>query len=157
MPNSLSFSRENFLIDFGVSHVKNYKKMSIYLSNPSKSTAIWNISYIKYNQSGKMKFEKALWTDVDYEDQTIIDEKKCFRLSKDSGELFANSIPIHYIPSTLALPSQDDEYASTHKPEKIDIYFKPEKNVLYKSKFIINVSYGQSYGLIVRGRGTYEE
>ena len=56
MPNNLPFSRENFLIDFGVVHVKNHKKMTLFIANPSKSTASWNINYVKYHQTAKVKF-----------------------------------------------------------------------------------------------------
>lgn len=76
---------------------------------------------------------------MDYEDEKITDEKKCFRLSHDSGHILAESIPIHYMPGTLALHNKDDNYADTHKPFKLDFVFKPETNVLYKSKFIIRV------------------
>lgn len=60
-------------------------------------------------------------------------------LSSDSGQILAESIPTHYIPGTLALYGEDDKYAGTHKPYRLDFVFKPEKNVLYKSKFIIQV------------------
>lgn len=41
--------------------------------NPSKVDAKWSISYVKYHQSIKYKFEQSLWTNLDYEDQTITD------------------------------------------------------------------------------------
>jgi hypothetical protein len=90
--------------------------MSIFLTNPSKVDAQWTIAYIKYHQSIKYKFEQSLWTSLDYEDQTIQDEKKCWRLSLDSGVVKNKTIPIHYIPATLALPSQEDRYTESHKP-----------------------------------------
>ncbi len=68
MPNNLLYSIENRLIDFGTIHVKNSKKMSIYLTNPTKCDAKFTITYIKYQQSKKIHFEKALWTAEDYED-----------------------------------------------------------------------------------------
>ena len=46
------------------------------------------------------------------------------------------------MPTTLALPAPDDEYAKTHIPQKILINFKPKKNVLYKSRFKILVEDG---------------
>lgn len=52
------------------------------MKNVSKCIAKWNINYIKYHQSIKYKFEEALWTDQDKQDQTIKDQKKCFMLSK---------------------------------------------------------------------------
>jgi hypothetical protein len=33
--------------------------------------------------------------------------------------------------------------------------FKPESNLLYKSKFRVSVCEGQSFDLVVKGRGTY--
>ena len=48
MPNDLWCSIENRLIDFGTIHIKNSRKMSIYLVNPSKSDAKFTITYIKY-------------------------------------------------------------------------------------------------------------
>lgn len=113
--------------------------------NPTKSAANWSISYVKYKQTKKINFQKELWTDVDYEDENIVDEKKCFRLSQDSGHLLAESIPIHYMPSTLALNSNDDKHAESHQPFKLDLVFKPESNVLYKSKFIVKVEHGPVY------------
>lgn len=71
--------------------------------------------------------------------------------------MLAQSIPIHYMPTTLALNGQDDKYAEGHKPTKIDFLFKPDSNILYKSKFILSVKDGISYPIIVKGRGTYEE
>ena len=59
------------------------------------------------------------------------------------------------MPNTLALPSNDDEYAKDHKPDQVDIVFKPELNVLYKSKFIVNSQFGETFVIIVKGRGTY--
>lgn len=44
------------MIDFGVIHVKNSKKMSIYLVNPSKSDAKFTVTYIKYNESKPIQF-----------------------------------------------------------------------------------------------------
>lgn len=63
--------------------------MSFYIFNPTKSAADWTITYVKYQQSKKIIFEKKLWTALDYEDETITDEKKCFRLSQDSGHILA--------------------------------------------------------------------
>ena len=61
------------------------------------------------------------------------------------------------MPTTLALANADDKYAETHKPAKVDFLFKPESNVLYKSKFVLTVEHGPTYEIIVRGSGTYEE
>lgn len=66
-----------------------------------------------------------MWTPLDYEDQTIQDEKKCWKLSIDNGIVKNKTVPIHYMPGTLALPSEDDRYAETHKPVEITIKFKP--------------------------------
>ena len=93
--------------------------------NPSKVDGRWSIAYIKYHQSIKYKFEQSLWTNLDYEDQTIHDEKKCWRLSLDSGVVKNRTIPIHYMPTALALPGSDDYYAETHKPIQLQIMFKP--------------------------------
>ena len=68
MPNQQLNSIENCLIDFGTVHVKNHKKMTLYIQNPTKSAGNWSISYVKYHQSKKMNFEKQLWTALDYED-----------------------------------------------------------------------------------------
>jgi len=38
--------------------VNNYKKKSIYLANPTKSAADWTISYVKYQQTKKIIFQK---------------------------------------------------------------------------------------------------
>lgn len=46
-------------------------------------------------------------------------------LSADSGHILSESIPIHYMPGTLALYNSDDKYADTHKPYKLDFVFKP--------------------------------
>lgn len=35
--------------------------------------------------------------------------------------------------------------------------FKPENNVLYKSKFRVTVAEGVSFDIVVKGRGSYEE
>ena len=35
--------------------------------------------------------------------------------------------------------------------------FKPEANVLYKSKFRVTVVEGLTFDIVVKGRGTYEE
>jgi len=126
------------------------------LINPSKVDGKWSISYIKYHQSIKYKFEQSLWTNLDYEDQNIQDDKKCWRLSVDGGVVKNRSIPVHYMPNTLALPGQDDQYAESHKPVQIQIMFKPEANVLYKSKFRLTVVDGLTFDIVLKGRGTYE-
>lgn len=61
------------------------------------------------------------------------------------------------MPNTLALPARNDQYAETHRPLAIQILFKPEANVVYKSKFRVGVSEGQTLDIVVKGRGTYEE
>jgi hypothetical protein len=61
------------------------------------------------------------------------------------------------MPATLALPSPDDAFAETHKPLQVTVMFKPEANVLYKSKFRVTVGEGVSFDIIVKGRGSYEE
>jgi hypothetical protein len=35
--------------------------------------------------------------------------------------------------------------------------FKPEANLLYKSKFRVAVTEGLSFDIVVKGRGSYEE
>ena len=92
---------------------------------------------------------------MDYEDQTIQDEKKCWRLSTDGGVLKNKTIPVHYMPTTLALPGENDRYAETHKPVQLQIMFKPEGNGLYKSKFRVTVVEGQVFDIVVKGKGTY--
>ena len=57
----------------------------------------------------------------------------------DGGVVRNKSIPVHYMPNTLALPGKDDYYAENYTPVELLIMFKPEANVLYKSKFRINV------------------
>lgn len=42
--------------------------MSIYLINSSKVDGKFTITYLKYHQSKKINFQKALWTAEDYED-----------------------------------------------------------------------------------------
>ena len=56
MHNDLPHSAENCLVDFGIVHVNNSKKMSVFLVNPSKVDGKWSVSYIKYHQSIKYKF-----------------------------------------------------------------------------------------------------
>lgn len=157
MPNLSPYSTENAEIDFGTVHFKNSKKLSFHLANPSKVDARFYIAYVKYQQSIKYKFEQTLWTALDYEDQTIVDEKKCWRLSVDSGVVRSRTLPVHYMPSTLALPSHDDTFAETHQPLQVTVMFKPEANLLYKSKFRVTVAEGISFDIIVKGRGSYEE
>lgn len=65
------------------------------------------------------------------------------------------SIPVHYMPNTLALPSPDDNFAETHKPVQVTIMFKPEANALYKSKFRVTVAEGLTFDIVVKGRGSY--
>ena len=76
-------------------------------------------------------------------------------MSTDGGVVKNKTIPVHYMPNTLALPAQDDHYASTHKPVQVQIMFKPEANVLYKSKFRVSVVEGPTFDIVVKGRGTY--
>lgn len=97
-----------------------------------------------------------MWTQLDYEDQSITDEKKCWKLSIDSGTVKNRSVPVHYMPTTLALPSSDDQFAETHKPIQVTVMFKPEANVLYKSKFRVSVVEGLTFDIVVKGRGSYE-
>lgn len=59
------------------------------------------------------------------------------------------------MPSTLALPGEDDYYSETHKPIQVIVMFKPEANVLYKSKFRISVIEGPTFDIVVKGKGTY--
>lgn len=157
MHNELLHSVENMTIDFGTIHVKNEKKLSIYLINCSKSDAKFSIEYVKYMESKKINFEQSLWTKEDFEDQKITDQKDIFFLNRAAGTILSNSAPVHYIPGTLALPSQEDSFTQKHKPVKIDFLFKPKTNLLYKSKFRIIVEDGLSYDIIVRGRGSFEE
>lgn len=60
------------------------------------------------------------------------------------------------MPTSLALPGEDDRYAETHKPFQLQIMFKPESNLLYKSKFRLSVVEGMSFDIVVKGRGTYD-
>ncbi len=78
-------------------------------------------------------------------------------LSQDSGVVLNKSIPVHYMPSTLALPSEQDNYTKHHKPIKIDFLFKPEDSVLYKSKFRVSVEQGLYWDIVVRGKGSFDE
>jgi len=65
------------------------------------------------------------------------------------------TLPVHYMPITSALYNKDDRYASTHRPTELTFLFKPESNVLYKSKFRLTVAQGLSFDIVVRGKGTF--
>jgi hypothetical protein len=56
MPNNLLYSIENTMIDFGTIHVKNSKRVTLYLINPTKSDGKFTITYIKYQQSKRINF-----------------------------------------------------------------------------------------------------
>jgi hypothetical protein len=71
------------LLEFGTVHTKNHKNITIYLKNISPVRAKWSLKYIKY--PSKKTFEPILWTKLDQEDQTIVDEKDCFQFSCVEG------------------------------------------------------------------------
>jgi hypothetical protein len=43
------------------------------------------------------------------------------------------------------------------KPFALDVRFAPKAPLVYRSRFRLNVAHGESFELVLMGRGTYEE
>lgn len=81
--------------------------------------------------------------------------------TKDSAFPYADRAPrpeLRVMPLSRTLPSawpHDDEFR--YLPTKVTITFSPERDLLYKSRFRIQVEGGESVDFICRGCGSYDE
>jgi len=81
--------------------------------------------------------------------------------TKDSAYPYPDQAPrpeLRVMPLSRTLPSawpHDDE--NRYLPTKVQITFAPERDLLYKSRFRIQVEGGEQLDFVCRGCGSYDE
>ena len=111
--------------DFGLVHIKNYKTLSLFLSNQTKVPGKWKLLYAKFPQKGVVGW--ATKTKLEFENEVKNDDPTVFEFSKTEGVLNGPSIPLNYVPLGKALPSEytsDDNNSRSINPECILINFR---------------------------------
>ncbi|EGR30591.1 hypothetical protein IMG5_128580 [Ichthyophthirius multifiliis] len=141
------------LQDFGITHIKDTKKLRFFIANQSKVPASWKICHVK-NPFRKYKQILDTMTQEDYENNNTIDDLEVFSFSKNEGFLNGPSVPIKKWPNCLALPSENTQKRNIQEgisPQDVFVCFQPKKNVIYKSKFKICIENGDDVYFILKG------
>lgn len=111
--------------DFGVVHIKNFKTVSMYLSNITKVPGKWKLLYVKFPQKNSIGF--ATKTKLEFENEIKTDDPTVFEFSKTEGVIYGPSIPLNSLPYGKALPSDyttNENLAKNINPDEILINFR---------------------------------
>merc|ERR1711871_244000 len=133
---------------FGAVHVERLQEITFYLSNPSEVDAEWRIQHIPY-----VKPPKRVGTSPPKSTMMPEDDPSAFKFSKVAGVLPGPSMPLHVAEARLAeglpIPSK--------APFVLRVTFKPNDACYYRCRFRFVVTKGQSFDVVVYGKGTFNE
>jgi len=147
------------IIDFRCVHVQSSiaAKRSFWFTNHSRCPANWKIFHVAANKPNINQKSVGL-TLAEIEDAGACDDPTAFQFNDVEGVLAGPCNPIRLAPLGPALPhliGHEDE--KDFQPVKIDVAFKPRKNILYKCRFRITCEGGTPLDFILRGVGSYDE
>ena len=133
---------------YGAVHVERWLGSTFYLSNPSEVDAEWRIQHIPY-----VRPPKRVGTSPPSSSMMPEDDPSVFKFSKVAGVLSGPSMPLEFAPARLAEGLPDPSKA----PFPLDVTFKPSDAAYYRCRFRFVVTKGQSFDVVLYGKGTFNE
>ena len=82
------------------------------------------------------------------------DDPEAFDFSSKQGTVVAKSLPLR---AAHACPPQGYAHSGQHRVPAVDVVFRPKLSGPYLSRFRFEVSGGESFDVLLRGFGSYEE
>jgi hypothetical protein len=158
------------VVEFDYSHVQasTHATRQILLSNESYIPGKWKLFHVA--RASKKPPELGL-TLAEVEEHGAADQPSVFSFdvvegtlsgpTKDSAYPYPDRAPrpeLRVMPLSRTLPSawpHDDEWR--YLPTKLTVTFSPERDLLYKSRFRIQVEGGEAVDFLCRGCGSYDE
>ena len=122
----------------GTVHVEKYSEKTLHLANPTELPAQWRIEHDPANDDLSDAF---------------VDDADCWQFERLEG-VVPPTLPL---TSAAACPPQGLDQNGRRKPVPVKVRFLPRKNAKYRSRFTFRVEHGESFTVLLYGRGTYEE
>ena len=133
---------------FGAVHVERWKPITLYLSNPTAVDAEWRIQHIPFHRP-----PKRVGGDAPSNEMMPMDEPSVFKFSMVAGTLMGPSLPL----GTAQVNPPQGFADERKKPLGLSVTFKPETAVHYRSRFRFLVKNGQSFDVLLFGKGSFYE
>ena len=133
---------------FGAVHVERWKPITLYLSNPTVVDAEWRIQHIPFHRP-----PKRVGGDAPSNEMMPMDEPSVFKFSMVAGTLMGPSLPL----GTAQVNPPQGFADERKKPIALTVTFKPETAVHYRSRFRFLVKGGQSFDVLLFGKGSFYE
>ena len=133
---------------FGAVHVERWQTTELYLSNPTIVDAEWRIKHIPFQ-----KPPQRVGIEPPAPELLPVDQPSVFKFSQVAGIMMGPSLPLHVASAKLPEGLADESKA----PLRINVSFKPDKAVHYRSRFRFVVAKGQSFDVVLYGKGSIKE
>lgn len=143
------------VIDFGYVSCESFKRMSLFIINQTEVETKWSIYAVKPKQ--KNYFGHGTMTKDEKEDIEKTDDPDVFIFNVTSGVINGPSNQLIDIPKGPAVPKVYNKKDQIYNPVKVDMIFKPVKNVFYKTRYRLVSETGNSLDFILKGYGSYFE
>jgi hypothetical protein len=150
---------------FGVVRVEEAGTTTIHLGNPTTVDAAWALRHVPAPPGRPPRPGEAVdWRSLGLDDDPLwapkgtdpahipVDDPAVFAFSAVSGSLRGPTAPLD-AAAAKALRATDP----LPQPLPLQVRFSPREAVLYQSRFRVSVRQGESFEIVLRGRGTFEE
>ena len=123
--------------DFGILRAGHVNPLTIYVGNPTKVDAVWDLQHVPSQEPG--------------------DQPEVFKIGLMSGVLPGPTIPVSSGMVHNRPPEGLHETQIAAMPTQFVVNFKPELDIKYQSTFRFVVRGGNSFDVTFSGQGTYDE
>ena len=142
-------------IDFGYVNCASHKVEKMYLLDDTEVDTNWKINYVKFIP--KKLFGYGTITKEEKEDIEMSDDESVFTFDIADGIIYGPSEMLINLPIGPVLPKVETTESKKYKPLIIHVTFSPKKNVLYKCRYKITTSTGNTIDFLLKGYGSYLE
>ena len=143
------------VIDFGYVNCESSKRMSIFIMNETEVETKWSIYSLK--SKPKNYYGYGTLTKDEKEDMEKNDDPDVFIFNLTSGIVQGPSNQLIDIPKGPGIPKVFNKKNEEYNPVRVDILFRPNKNVFYKTRYRLVSETGNELDFILKGYGSYLE
>jgi hypothetical protein len=143
------------VIDFGYVNCESSKRMSIFIMNETEVETKWSIYSVK--PKPKNYYGHGTMTKDEIEDIEKTDDPEVFVFNSTSGIIQGPSNQLIDVPKGPAIPKVFNKKNENYNPVRVDVMFRPSKNVFYKTRYRLVSETGNSLEFILKGHGSYFE
>jgi hypothetical protein len=133
---------------FGAVHVERPMPVTLYLSNPTVVDVEWRVRHIPWERPPR-RVGAAPIADEDLP----FDKPDVFKFGKVAGVIAGPSMPLR----TVSAKNPEGLFDAARAPVPVTVSFAPEKDGYYRSRFRFVVTKGESFDVVLVGKGSYEE